>query len=274
MQNNFSHMYDKYFSGLPDKAEYLKRIGLDRTDIFPNRECLDRLQFAHLCTVPFENIDIFDYKIKIDFGIEELFEKIVMRRRGGYCFELNAIYMALLEAIGFETYPIGVRIFLGINGYIPAIAHRALIVKIDGKRYYSDVGFGVYYAPAFSINIDDYSEQKIHGEVFKVEDRLYNNKMIMRKTENGMSELFMFNLDPFNILDFIAYNTILQNNYGKKRVVLMRTYNGSISIDGKILRRRENGNISETPLNNTEDIFEVLQKIFGMILTAPFSSAG
>jgi len=273
MSDYFQELYSKYFAELPDKGAYLRRIGFDGEDIALTKECLDRLQFSHLCAVPFENLDIFDYGIKVDFGIEELFDKVVTRRRGGYCFELNSIYMALLEAIGFDVYPVGVRNIMGMDvPFTLPVAHRASIVTIGGKRYFTDVGFGFTSAPGISICIDDYDEQDIQGDVYTVEDRRFNNKMIIKHSEDGSTELFMFVPEPFNILDFIAYNTAIQGEgFTSKRMANLRKPGGSISVDGDIFRRTENGGRTETPLANAQDAFKILTDEFGMLLASPLS---
>ena len=275
MAEFFQKMYGKYYADLPDKNAYLKRIGVGDEIVPLTREGLDRLQFAHLCAVPFENLDLFDYDGKVDFGIGELYDKVVIRRRGGYCFELNSIFMALLKAVGFEVHPAGVRIVMGRgNDFIPAIAHRASIVTIDGKRYYSDVGFGMTSAPGVSICIDDYGKQDILGDTYTVEDRPYNNKIIIRHTDEGASGMFLFVPDPFNILDFISYNTTIQmTGFRAKRMVNLRRPGGSISVDGDIFRRTENGERTETPLATAEDAFNVLNGEFGMLLTQPLGDA-
>ena len=270
MQDFFQRMYGKYFEPLPDKDAYLKRIGLEDGDIPLTKEGLDRIQFAHLCNVPFENIDLYDYDGNVDFGTAEMYDKVVTRRRGGYCFELNAIYMALLEAVGFEVHPVGTRIMMGGRTFIPAIAHRATIVTIDGKRHYSDVGFGMTNAPGIAVCIDDPGEQDIRGDIYTVEDRPYNNKVIIRHTDEGPSEMFMFVPDQFNVLDFISYNTTIQaTGFRAKRISNLRTPEGSISVDGDIFRRTVNGERTETPLSDPEEALRVLTEVFGMVLTEP-----
>lgn len=271
MADYFEKMYGKYFAGLPDKSAYLARIGIEDENIPLTKEGLDRLQFAHLCAVPFENIDLFDYDLKVDFGTEEMYDKVVTRRRGGYCFELNSIFMALLKAVGFEVHPAGVRIVAGrSDGNLPAIAHRASIVTIGGKRYYSDVGFGMTTAPGISICIDESGEQDVQGDTYTVEDRPYNNKVIIKHSDQGPSPLFMFVPDPFNVLDFIAYNTNMQiAGFRAKRIANLRKPDGSISVDGDIFRRTQNGERIETELSSAGDAFKVLSEEFGMLLTEP-----
>ena len=268
----FQQMYEKYSAELPDKGAYLRRIGIGSDDIPLTKDGLDTLQFAHLCNVPFENLDIFDYDVHIDFGIEELFGKVVTKRRGGYCFELNSIYMALLKAVGFTVHPVGVRIIMSGGGaYLPPIAHRASIVTIGGKRYYTDVGYGMTSAPGASICIDDYGRQDVRGDIYTVEDRPYNNKVIIRHTsDEGPAELFMFVPDPFNVLDFIACNMMMQAiGFRAKRMANLRTAGGSISVDGDIFRRTENSDRAETPIPAAGDAFKVLTEEFGMLLTEP-----
>ncbi|MCL2228106.1 MAG: arylamine N-acetyltransferase, partial [Oscillospiraceae bacterium] len=232
MSGFYGQMYGKYLEDVPDKEAYLERIGLKGAQIPLTKEGLDKLQWAQLRHVPFENVDIYDYGVHVDFGIAELFEKIVVHKRGGYCYELNSLFMALLKGLGFEVFPIGVRIIMGGNDdYIPAISHRGSIVTIDGKRYFADVGFGMTNAPGASICIDDYDRQDIRGQAFTVEDRPYNNKMIIMQTEAGPSNLFRFVPEPFQIADFVTYNTFMaMTGWRAKRIANLRTDAGAISV--------------------------------------------
>ena len=267
----FNNMYGKYFKQLPDKEAYLKRLGLEDSELMLTKESLDKVQFAHLCSIPFENLDIFDYGIKIDFGTDEMFDKAVKRRRGGYCFELNAIYMELLEAIGFEVYPVGVRIVMGRDSAkLPPIAHRASIVTIGGKRYYTDVGFGTTSAPGISIGIDTADLQDIQGDTYSVEDRPHNTKVILHHTNEGPSPLFVFSSEPFNRLDFISYNTTMQaTGFRVKRMANLRKPGGSISVDGDIFRKTQGDERIEVPIKSGAEAFKILTEEFNMILTEP-----
>ena len=273
MTDFWTMMYGKYFAPLPDKDAYLKRIGLANEDIPLTRAGLDKVLWAHLCSVPFENLDLFDYDRKVDFGIAEMFDKVVVRKRGGYCFELNSLFMSLLQALGFEVYPVGVRIYMGgSEEHAPAIAHRASLIVIDGKRYYADVGFGMTTAPGAVICVDDYEKQDIRGSFFSVEDRPYNNKMIMMYKDMTPSALFMFLPDPFEIVDFISFNTTIQmTGFKQKRMVNLRTNEGSRSVDGAIYRQHVNGVVTETPIASPEEAQSILNREFGMALTEPLA---
>ena len=80
---------------------YLARIGL-AGPLSPSAENLAAIQWAHLHTVPFENLDIVSLGRTLSLAIEDLYQKIVIEHRGGYCFELNGLLAVLLESLGFD----------------------------------------------------------------------------------------------------------------------------------------------------------------------------
>src|ERR1044071_5671872 len=84
-----------------DSDAYLKRINYHGS-VAPSAETLRQLQVAHLLTVPFENLSIHSQQ-PIVLQDEALFTKIVERRRGGFCYECNGLFAALLRALGFKV---------------------------------------------------------------------------------------------------------------------------------------------------------------------------
>ena len=134
-------MYSGLYAPIKDPGAYLKRIGIEESTLSPDRANLDRIIYAHLTHVPFENLDEYYDKSCPELETEKLFDKIVMRNRGGYCFELNAALYSLLCALGYEAYPVACRIQWGMDHLRP-LSHRATIVVIDGVKHYCDVGFG------------------------------------------------------------------------------------------------------------------------------------
>jgi len=121
---------------------YLERIHYAQP-IKPDVETLRELQHAHMLTVPFENLDIgLKRPIKIDET--SIWEKLIIQKRGGFCYELNGLFAWLLKQIGFEVAYLNARVFnregkLGID-----FDHLALLVQIPSQpeRWLSDVGFG------------------------------------------------------------------------------------------------------------------------------------
>ncbi|WNV86958.1 arylamine N-acetyltransferase [Umezawaea sp. Da 62-37] len=119
---------------------YLERIGY-RGDVTPGVDVLRALHRAHLATVPFENLDVHLGAV-VPLDRAAILDKVVARRRGGYCFELNTAFGALLEALGFE-------VSLACAAIGPRDAeeplwgnHMALLVRVDGGTWVADVGMG------------------------------------------------------------------------------------------------------------------------------------
>jgi len=131
-----------------DVDRYLKRIGLSaRPDA--TLEGLTQLQRAHLSTVPFENLDVYD-QVPVRTDLDHSIDKIVNRRRGGWCFEVNGAFSALLDALGFEVALLGAAVLL--EGPSVVIGHLTLDVTVDGSAYLVDVGFGDSFASPLELN--------------------------------------------------------------------------------------------------------------------------
>src|ERR1700752_350639 len=112
-----------------DADAYLDRIGLSRP-ITMTVEGLRQLQYAHLMRVPFENLDIhLGRPIRLDLA--SLWEKIVIRGRGGFCYELNGLFACLLTSLGFQVSLLSARAAHREGGFGPAFDHLALRVDLD-----------------------------------------------------------------------------------------------------------------------------------------------
>lgn len=125
-----------------DVGRYLDRIGVDRHTGAPGLDLLAALQLAHLVSVPFENLHVFHGRgVRTD--VEWSYPKIVERRRGGWCFEVNGAFSALLEALGFHVDRVQCQVWdAGEGRWGPVFDHLALVVHLDGARWLVDVGFG------------------------------------------------------------------------------------------------------------------------------------
>ena len=124
-----------------DLDAYLRRIDLPDT-LAPTRACLDRLVERHARTIPFENIEVLARRVpRLDLA--GLQAKLVHQRRGGYCFEQNALFRAVLRAVGFDAAPMEARIRSGVPAdVVTARTHLALRVVLDGVAHLVDVGCG------------------------------------------------------------------------------------------------------------------------------------
>ncbi|MBI3162163.1 MAG: arylamine N-acetyltransferase, partial [Chloroflexi bacterium] len=120
-----------------DVSSYLDRINYHGSTE-PTIETLRGLHRAHLLTVPFENLDIQRGR-RIVLDEAALFEKIVVNRRGGFCYELNSLFTSLLRQMGFDVTVFSANV---LHGGIPAeIDHLTLLIQLE-ERWIADVGFG------------------------------------------------------------------------------------------------------------------------------------
>ena len=120
--------------------KYLKRIGY-RGAVGNDLASLNALVIAQLTHVPFENLDIWSTGICPSMQVEDLYRKIVMQGRGGYCFELNTLFRQLLNYLGFDAYQ-AVSSLVNEDGTAQPAAHNVIICTLEGKKYLIDVGFG------------------------------------------------------------------------------------------------------------------------------------
>lgn len=120
-------------------ARYLTRIGYVGSPR-PDIETLRALQQAHFLHVPFENLDI-QRRVPIVADLEANFEKVVARRRGGWCLELNGLLAWALREIGFRVDMLGARVMSTTGGLGEPLTHMTLLVHLD-EPWIADVGFG------------------------------------------------------------------------------------------------------------------------------------
>jgi N-hydroxyarylamine O-acetyltransferase len=107
----------------------------------PTLETLQNLHLAHATSIPFENLDVLlGRPIRLD--LESLWAKLVLGGRGGYCFEQNALFAAVLEEVGFTVTRLAARVRAGASSTIRPRSHMILAVEAEGSRWLADVGFG------------------------------------------------------------------------------------------------------------------------------------
>jgi N-hydroxyarylamine O-acetyltransferase len=125
-----------------DLGAYLGRIGMSGAPAC-NAEGLAAIVDAQLRTVPFENLDIM-LRRPIALSPDGLAAKLVSRRRGGYCFELNSLLGLALSALGFEQRPLLARVRLGRPRDQPTPkTHQLQLVQLEGAPWVADAGFGL-----------------------------------------------------------------------------------------------------------------------------------
>lgn len=122
-----------------DLDAYLTRIGYGGS-LQPTASTLGALHLAHVTCIPFENIDVLlGRPVRLDQA--SLHAKLVVGGRGGYCFEQNLLFAAVLGELGFKLTPLAARVRYRVS-VVPPRTHMLLLVEADGERWIADVGFG------------------------------------------------------------------------------------------------------------------------------------
>jgi N-hydroxyarylamine O-acetyltransferase len=123
-----------------DLAAYFERIGFTG-QARPDAATLIALHRAHLLAIPYENLDVqLGRPVVVD--PEAAFEKIVIRRRGGWCYEMNGLFGLALETIGFKVTRLAGGVVRSLMGEVMVGNHLVLRVDLDGQPWIADVGFG------------------------------------------------------------------------------------------------------------------------------------
>jgi N-hydroxyarylamine O-acetyltransferase len=124
-----------------DLDAYLARVHYQGARA-PTLTVLRDLTAAHAQTIPFENLDVLLGR-RIDLEIDAIFDKLVSRRRGGYCFEQNGLLLHVLTALGFQARPLSARVRIDRpRDQMPPRTHVFIGVEIDGQSWLTDVGVG------------------------------------------------------------------------------------------------------------------------------------
>ncbi len=242
-----------------DTEKYLQRInftGKRGVDL----STLCNLAIAHLHAVPFENLDIH-FRTKMPLDPESLFDKIVIRRRGGYCFELNALFGTLLRELGFTVSFIAANVF-GQNTEGRAFDHLTLSVTFEDGPYLVDVGFGDGFHEPMVLRANEQSEfgqRTFHvakcAEIYRLECR----------KEGELAKGLSFELKPRIICEFTHMHKFHSSNpaswWTQELVASKATVDGRIALVGRRYTRRSGTEIDVRELTDKEYI-ETLDKEF------------
>ena len=211
---------------------FLERIGLPHDyPISQSYDFLKTVQYAAVTEIAYENLDILKKRpLKLD--AEGLFEKIVVRGRGGYCFEVNGILSWFLKASGFEVTNHFAR-FLRGEKEIPMRRHRVLSVKCGDGTYFCDIGIG-QTAPRYPLKIEHGLIQEQFGEQYKFQ-KDNTHGWILYDLHNGTwREFISFTQDPAYEVDFIQPSFYCEHHpdsvFNKTAMIAIKTADGRKTI--------------------------------------------
>jgi N-hydroxyarylamine O-acetyltransferase len=243
---------------------YLERINYHGTTT-PSAETLRALQLAHLQTVPFENLSIHAGE-PIVLEDEALFTKIVERRRGGFCYECNGLFAALLRALGFDVVMLSAEVASKQGGYSQPFDHMTLMVNA-AQRWLVDVGFGDSFLEP--LLLDEGSEQVESDRSYKVVDG-DGYLILMRRDQNSWTPQYRFSLRPYEFEDFAEmcryHQTSPESHFTQKRICSRATESGRITLSEMRLIETRYGERHERVLANQQEYDGVLKERFGIVM--------
>jgi len=242
-----------------DAGRYLERIGL-RGPAEPTVETLRQVHLAHLKAVPFENLSVRRGE-PILLQEEKLFEKIVLRRRGGFCYELNGLFAAFLKTLGFRVERLAGRV--APDG-IP-FDHMALRVDLD-EPWLADVGFGDSFLLPLRLQQRE-PQPGGCGHRYQI-DSQDGGLLLQREEPEGWKRQYQFTLDAWPLSAFEEgcryHQTSPQSNFTRNTVVSRATETGRITLSGRRLIVTSLGQRTETELGDEAAVTRILAQQFGI----------
>lgn len=248
--------------------QYFKRIGYGG-EVEPTLEVLDALMFAHSASIPFENISILNGEV-ISLDVQDIYKKIVIEKKGGYCFEQNNLFLEVLKKIGFNALPLAARVRVSLSSREEFVAKTHLLLKVllGAKEYICDVGIGSYSLTKALELQDGLIQESLHDirRFERVGDEWYMQVL----NENDWFDVCQFNGNVFHEVD-----QKVANHYASTSKDIYFTYDlvttiaksdgARVTLRGSTLSKRyKDGKKEELLLTSKQSICEVLESEFGL----------
>lgn len=243
---------------------YLRRIGY-RGSREPAIGTLRDLHHAHMLSVPFENLDIhLGRKIVLEEAL--LYAKIVCRRRGGFCYELNGLFAALLREMGYDVQRLSASVARSDGAFGPPFDHMALLVQLE-ERWLVDVGFGASFREP--LRLDERGEQIQADEWSRIDDG--GEYLIYSRYQDGeWKAQYRFTLQPYALADFAGcchfHQTSPESSFTRRRICTRATEEGRVTLSDMRFVASHNGSRAERILQTDADYRYALYEHFGVAL--------
>ncbi|MEU5956259.1 arylamine N-acetyltransferase [Streptomyces sp. NPDC047525] len=242
---------------------YLRRIGAERPSA-PTTRALHDLQLAHLRAVPFENLSIH-LDEDIELTDDSLVAKVVGARRGGFCYELNGAFAALLTALGFEVTLLQARVY--DDSGKPGIPYDHLALRVrtsDGGDWLTDVGFGTH--SHFPLAYGERGDQPDPGGTFRVTETPEGDLDVSR---DGKAQ-YVVDQRPRALGDFTSgawwHRTSPRSHFTRSLVCSLLTETGRITLSGRTLTTTTAGERHTVELATDADVLDAYATHFGIAL--------
>ncbi|HKG14613.1 MAG TPA: arylamine N-acetyltransferase [Pyrinomonadaceae bacterium] len=249
-----------------DVKTYLERIGY-QGPLSTDADTLRGLHVAHMTAVPFENLSIHAGE-PVVLEDAALFGKIVGRRRGGFCYENNGLFAALLRALGFEVSMLSAEVANSEGGFGRPFDHMTLLVTLEERRL-ADVGFGDSFVEP--LLLDERGEQAQGRHAYRVAPE--GDYRVMSRRDEGGGEWkaqYRFTLRPHVYADFAEmcryHQTSPQSHFTRGRVCSRATEaGGRVTLSGMRFIETDAGGVRrERVLADEGEYAAALREHFGV----------
>ena len=245
-----------------DVEAYLRRIEYNGPRQ-PSASLLRSLHRQHLFTVPFENLDIpLATPIRLEPPL--LYEKIVVRRRGGFCYELNGLFSQLLTALGFQVQMLSARVRRDDGGFGPEFDHMLLKVELE-QPWLVDVGFGESFVHPIPFHAGGADTVDGHRYVIALTG---NEWQLLREDDKGRVPLYRFSDVPRQLGDYedmCNYHQMSpQSHFTQNWICSKATPDGRVTIANMRLIITRRGSPGETLLTTQAEVRRCLRDQFGI----------
>jgi N-hydroxyarylamine O-acetyltransferase len=242
---------------------YLERLGVSRPFAADATTLID-LHQRHMLTIPFENLSIhLDEPIVLDTGA--LVDKLTVGGRGGFCYELNGAFAALLTTLGFDVTLFEARVGAGGEGM--PFDHLCLRVRVDGDEYLADVGFGASFLRP--LDLRNPRPQADHAGTYQVIAAGIN---WFDMVEDGQAR-YRFSTVPRQLADFAGachfHQTSPDSHFTQNTICSRATPTGRITISGRNLIVTDDGERTEQPIASDGELLELYERHFGIVIDRP-----
>jgi N-hydroxyarylamine O-acetyltransferase len=249
-----------------DVQTYLSRIGIVATSQ-PDVSFLRHLQKRHLLSVPFENLDI-SLGRPIRLFLPDMYDKVVNRRRGGFCYELNALFDWLLRECGYSTTLISARVRKPDGRFNPEFDHLALLVHLDQPDLV-DVGFGDSCREP--LPLDGTEVEDISGRYRVIADgEKPGGYLFQKELENEWLTQYQFTTIPRELHQFASmceyHQTSPESTFTQKTVCTIATPTGRITLTKEHLTVTKNGHQQKVPIVSEEQFYDQIRRHFDIHL--------
>jgi N-hydroxyarylamine O-acetyltransferase len=257
-----------------DIKRYLERIGHDKP-VGPNLDTLRDIHRAHMLTVPFENLDIHLGR-PIQLEEQALWRKIILQKRGGFCYELNGLFAWLLKQIGFQVRYLNGRVYNNQGNYGREFDHLALMVQIPGETtpWLADVGFGDSFIEPLKFEFNGEQVQGPHA--YRLEEFEGGFNLCRKDFDGNWSRQYFFDLQPRNFpSDYEAachyHQTSPKSSFTRERITSRATPTGRLTLDPHFLTITINGRRKKLRVKNEDEYRALLKTNFGISVDSHIS---